>query len=177
MPVRREDDIFPRYRGTPIGKLLEYHNLEAPLQTYDVARLLIGMCMDHRKMLRLPENFAYILRAGGANLRQSEFKISFAIGIGGVRHIALIGHNQCGMVNLAARRDQFVQGMVERAGWTEEQALQHFELLAPTFEIGHEVDFVLAEAARLRACYPGVVVAPMLFLVEDQRLYLLEADR
>ena len=73
--------------------------------------------MDHRKRLRIPDNFAYIIRAGGGNLRYSEFKVSYAIAVGEVKTIALIGHNQCGMVNLISKREQFIQGMVEHAGW------------------------------------------------------------
>ncbi len=34
---------------------------------YVRARLLIGMCMDNRKVLRTPDNFAYVIRGGGAN--------------------------------------------------------------------------------------------------------------
>jgi len=66
------------------------------------------MCMDNRKHLHMPDNFAFIIRTGGANLRYSEFKVSYAIAVGGVRHIALIGHSKCGMVNLAARKEAFV---------------------------------------------------------------------
>jgi len=98
--------------------------------------------MNNRKHLRIPETFAYIIRSGGANLRYSEFKVSYAIAVSGVRSIALIGHNQCGMVNLVARRDQFIQGLVENAGWDwdwewVEERFMHF---APMFEIGNEVD-------------------------------------
>jgi carbonic anhydrase len=130
--------------------------------------------MDHRKHLRLPDNFAYITRSGGANLRYSEFKVSYAIAVGGVRAIALIGHNQCGMVNLAARRGQFVQGLVDHAGWDREWAETHFMHFAPMFEIGNEVDFVLSEGKRLRLRYPNIQVAPLLHLVEDNRLYLVQ---
>src|SRR3990172_12017707 len=112
-PVSKQDDIFPEYRGTPIGLLLEYHNLNHKLDAHTQAQLLIGMCMDNRKHLRIPDNFAYIIRAGGANLRYSEFKISYAIGVGGVKSIALIGHNKCGMVNLVSRRETFINGLVE----------------------------------------------------------------
>src|SRR5690349_20749969 len=63
----------------PIGKLLEYHNLDRPFDVYPSAQLLVGMCMDHRKHLHMPDNFAYIIRTGGANLRYSEFKVSYAI--------------------------------------------------------------------------------------------------
>lgn len=173
MPVNEAGDIFEAYRDTPIGRLLEYHNLGRALDAYQRAELLVGMCMDNRKHLRIPDNFAYIIRSGGANLRYSEFKVSYAIAVGGVKAIALIGHNQCGMVNLMARRDQFIQGLVDTAGWDREWAEEHFMHFAPMFEIGNEVDFVLSEAKRLRLRYPRIQVAPLLYLVEDNRLYLI----
>ncbi|MBF8282511.1 MAG: carbonic anhydrase [Anaerolineales bacterium] len=46
--------MFPEYRDTPIGLLMEYHNLNRPLDEYAQAQLLIGMCMDNRKHLRNP---------------------------------------------------------------------------------------------------------------------------
>ena len=64
-PVTSEDDIYPRYRQTPVGALLRYHNLGTGLDAHTQASLLIGMCMDNRKHLRIPDNFAYIIRAGG----------------------------------------------------------------------------------------------------------------
>ena len=162
------------YRDTAIGHLLEYHNLEKPFLVYDRAQLLIGMCMDNRKHLKIPENFAYIIRSGGANLRYSEFKVSYAIAVGNVRHIALIGHNNCGMVNLAERKNEFINGLVENAGWEREKAEEHFMQFAPMYEIGNETDFVLSETKRLSSRYPKVVIAPMLYLVEDNKLYLLK---
>lgn len=173
-PVSTNEDIFPEYKGTPVGSLLEYHNLNQDYETYTQARLLVGMCMDHRKHLHIPDNFAYIIRAGGANLRHSEFKVSYAIAVGGVKHIALIGHNQCGMVNLAARRELFVKGLIENAGWDVERAEEHFLHFAPLFEIGNEVDFVVSEAQRLRLRYPKVQVAPLLYKVEDNLLYQIK---
>jgi carbonic anhydrase len=171
--VASKEDIFPEYQQTPIGLLLEYHNLQRSYDAYTSAQMLIGMCMDNRKHLRIPDNFAYIIRAGGANLRHSEFKVSYAIAVGGARAIALIGHNQCGMVNLEARRELFVKGLVDNAGWQRAAAEEHFERFAPTFEIENEVDFVLSEAARLRLLYPKIQVAPMIYLVEDGLLYLV----
>lgn len=174
IPVVSGADIPPAYRTTPIGALLEYHNLRRPFDTYTTAQLLVGMCMDHRKHLHIPDNFAYIIRAGGANLRYSEFKVSYAIAIGGVQAIALIGHTECGMVNLMARREQFIEGLVQQAGWEREWATQHFLHFAPMFEIGNEIDFVLSEAKRLRLRYPKVQVAPLLYRIEDSRLYLIQ---
>ena len=169
--VLSKEDILPEYRGTPVGSLLEYHNLNREYETCTQAQLLIGMCMDNRKHLHIPDNFAYIIRAGGANLRYSEFKVSYAIAVGGVKCIALIGHNQCGMVNLAARREMFIKGLVENAGWDRELAEQHFMNFAPLFEIGNEIDFVLTEAKRLRVRYPKTQIAPLLYKVEDNLLY------
>jgi carbonic anhydrase len=171
VPVLAKEDILPALRNTPIGLLLEYHNLNRDYETYTQAQLLIGMCMDNRKHLHIPDNFSYIIRAGGANLRYSEFKVSYAIAVGGVKHIALIGHNQCGMVNLMARKEIFIQGLVETAGWDRDFAEQHFTQFAPMFEIGNEIDFVLSEAQRLRHRYPKIQVAPLLYKVEDNLLY------
>ena len=171
--ISKESDIFPEYVHTPIGRLLEYHNLERPFESHSQAELLIGMCMDNRNHLRIPGNFAFIIRTGGANLRYSEFKVSFAISVGDVKHIALIGHNNCGMVNLSSSRDQFVDGLVRNAGWEAEKAEEHFLHNAPLFEIGNEIDFVLSEARRIRDRYPAVRIAPMIYRVEDHRLYLL----
>ncbi len=175
LSIQSKEDILPEYQHTPIGLLLEYHNLDRPHQTYDKAELLVGMCMDNRKHLHMPDNFAFIIRSGGANLRYSEFKVSFAVAIGQVRHIALIGHNHCGMVNLISRKEEFINGLVE-TGWEKERAEEHFTHYEPMYEIGSETDFILSETKRLRYRYPNIKIAPMLYLVEDNKLYLIKED-
>lgn len=174
LPITSENDIPAHCRDTSVGLLLAYHNLDRPFESYSAGQLLIGMCMDNRKHLHIPDNFAYIIRSGGANLRYSEFKVSYAIAVGGVSAIALIGHTQCGMVNLIARKEQFVRGLVDRAGWQSEQADEHFHHYAPMFEIGNEIDFVLSEVKRLRVRYPKIPVTPLLYRVEDNRLYVID---
>ncbi len=176
LPVTCAAEILPSYRQTPIGLLLEYQNLGRPFDTYATAQLLIGMCMDNRKMLRVPDNFAYILRAGGANLQRVEFKVSFAIALGGVRALALIGHDQCGMVHLPQRRDAFIRGLVENAGWTTKAAATHFDEHAADFEVGDAAEFIRAEAKRLRRRYPTVLVAPLFYLVDYGKLYQVQED-
>lgn len=174
LSIEKPEDIHLQYRETPIGRLLEYHNLNRPFENYSNASLLIGMCMDNRKSLRIPDNFAFIIRAGGANLRTSEFKVSFAIAIGGVSAIALIGHTNCGMVNLISRKKQFIDELVKKAGWDPQMAEDHFLHFSPIFEIGNETDFILSEVKRLRLRYPNILIAPMMYRVEDNRLYLLK---
>jgi len=172
--INSKTDILSQYQNTPIGLLLEYHNLNKQKDQYDSADLLVGMCMDHRKRLNIPEKFAYIIRTGGGNLRNNEFQVSYAIGVGGIKHIALIGHTDCGMVNLIDRKESFVEGLVNIAGWQKGKAEDQFNQFAPIFEVGNAVDFTLNEAKRLRLKYPKVIIAPMLYKVEDNKLYLIE---
>jgi carbonic anhydrase len=174
--VNSIDDIPSMYRGTPVETLFEYHNLKKPFDNYTDSKMLIGMCMDKRKHLHMPDNFAFIIRTGGANLRYSEFKVSYAIAVGGVRCISLIGHNNCGMVNLMSRKKQFVNGLIEATGWDTDQAEDHFRHFAPMFEIGSEKDFILSEVKRLRLRYPKILIAPLFYILEDNMLYFIEED-
>lgn len=161
--VNSSADILPEYRNTPIGLLMEYHNLNKTFREYDQAQILMGMCIDNRKNLWIPDNFAWVIRSGGANLFFHEFQVSYAIGVGGVKHIALIGHNNCGMEKLDVQKAEFVDGMVRNAGWKPENAESHFENLSPFFEIGDAIEFLLCETDRLRKRYPKVKVAPLYF--------------
>lgn len=171
--VNKYDDIFEEYRNTPIGLLLEYHNLGRTFEEHDKPQLLVSMCMDNRKQLKIPNNFSFIIRSGGGNLKFSEFKVSFAIAIGEVKTIALIAHTQCGMVGLSKKRDAFIEGLEKNVGWSKTQAEEHFERYAPIFEIDEENKFAINESKRLRITYPGIQVAPLLYRVEDNRLYQL----
>lgn len=173
-PVRGHDQIFPRYRGTPIADLLAYNNLGMPSPCYIRAELLIGMCMDNRKHLLMPANFAYVMRTGGANLRGLDFQISYAVSVGGVRAICLIGHDQCGMVGLASRREAFVKGLVESAGWDRIKAEEHYDANASRFEIVEAVQFVRSEARRLGELYPKLTVAPLFYFIKDSMLYQID---
>ena len=176
IPVNYREDILPEYRDTPVGLLLEYHNLGRAMDSAAAPQLLIGMCMDSRKSLRIPNDFAFVLRTAGANMRDNEFRISYAIGVGGVRTIVLLAHTDCGMARLHQRRDQFIKGLVNAAGWDEARAVRHFEASAPKFGIRDEVAFVLGEAERLRGIYPRISVVPLLYRVEDDLLYQLCPD-
>ncbi|MDP2958216.1 MAG: hypothetical protein Q8N53_17445 [Longimicrobiales bacterium] len=171
MPVESADDILAAYRGTPIELLLRYHNLgAAPPVTTGHAQLLISMCMDHRKDLVLPNEFAYVLRSAGGSLRDSEFEVSYAVAVGGIGCIALLAHTDCGMARVTHRRETFIEGLSERGGWSPGAAAAHFDHYAARYQIGDALAFVTGEARRLRALYPRVQVAPLLYRVEDDRL-------
>jgi len=172
--IQSKSDIPKELQNTPVGLLLEYNNLDRVDPPFQSAQLLIGMCMDNRKHLHTPDNFAFILRAGGANFKRNQFKISYAIAVGGVRHMALIGHSQCGMVNLKSRKEIFIQGLVSGAGWTREKAEEHFDKYEPIFEIKNETDFILSEVKRLREDYPKIQITPLFYKVEDNLLYVIK---
>jgi carbonic anhydrase len=174
--INKREDILPQYLDTPIGDLIEYHNLNKEKPVYNQAEILVGMCMDNRKHLNIPDNFAYIIRAGGANLQFSEFNLSYAIAVGQVHHIVVIGHNKCGMVNLIARKDQYINDLIINAGWTKSKATESFNHFAPIFEIGNEIEFTVSEVNRLRLKYPKITLAPLLYNVDDNRLYLINED-
>src|SRR5690606_11141431 len=173
IPVSSHADVMEAYKDSPLEELLSYHNFNEPFKEHDRANLLISMCMDNRNQLHIPNNFAYILRSGGANLRHNEFKVSYAVAVGGVRYLAIIAHSQCGMVNLHQRKDKFIDGLVKNAGWDREFAEDHFNQFSPIFEIGNEIDFLLSESARLRGRYPRINVVPLYYKIEDHKLYLV----
>lgn len=172
--VNSKEDILPEYRETPIGLLLEYHNLNRTFCKYTDPQMLIGMCMDNRKNLWIPENFAFIIRSGGANLFYHEFQVSYAISVGDISHIALMGHNKCGMVDIESRKDEFIDGLVKNAGWEKDTAKMHFENLSPFFEIGDENEFVVSEVKRLQKRYPEVTIAPLHFNVDTGKISQIE---
>ncbi|HEX5131675.1 MAG TPA: carbonic anhydrase [Candidatus Krumholzibacteria bacterium] len=171
IPVVRESDILPALADTPVGDLLRYHNLGATPRDYTQAELLVIMCMDSRKKLRIPDNFAFVLRSGGANIRRSEFKVSFAVGVGAIGAIAVIGHSDCRMVGLKGRRNDFINGLVENGGWEREEAAAEFDRYVDEFHIDDAVTFARQEAARLRKRYPKTQVTPLFYTVEDNLLH------
>jgi len=172
-PVVAMEDIFPAYRGTPIGELLAYHNLGAPFQQHPKPELLIGMCMDYRMWLRIPPDFAYILRVGGANLRGLEFHISVAVA-NGVNTVCVIGHDQCAMSGVASRDREFVRHLVEKGGWGHREAWNHFSAHAAHVDIGDVIDFLKWETVHLRRRYPQVFVVPLFYSVSERALYQLD---
>jgi carbonic anhydrase len=170
VPVNDVSDILPEYRGTAVGDLLTYHNLGAQHRRHAEVELLIGLCMDPRLQLRIPSDFAFVLRCAGANLGMLEFDVSFAIAVGGVRWICPIGHDECRMVDVAGKREAFVSGLIEGAGWGRQRAEDHFDEYASRYGFGDAIESVWLEAQRLREKYTGIPVAPLLYSHGERNL-------
>ena len=80
------------------------------------------------------------------------------------------------MVNLEERKDSFVSGLVERAGWTKEIAENHFDQDVSQCEIENEIEYLLKDVERLREQYPKIEVVPLMYLVEDNLLYQIKEE-
>jgi len=173
LAIQRKDDIPAEYLNTPIEELLEYQNFRKVYQPQETPSLLIGMCMDSRKKLQVPQNFSFVIRTGGTNMRDMEFKIAYLISLLDLKYIALIAHNDCRMVNLMSRKDQFVQGMMANAGWDQVMAEAHFDQHAPHFHIDDETSFILKESDRLNTLFPKLTVVPMIYNVGDNNLSII----
>ena len=172
--IKTLNDIPDFLIGTPVEKLIHYHNFNQEFIECESAELLIAMCMDNRKRLNIPEKFAFILRTGGANVSALEFKISFAVAMAGLKYCVVIGHTNCGMVGLKGKRSAVVSGLVEHAGWSQSDAEVHFDKNVDKYHLDNELDFTIAEAKRLHTIYKKQTFVPLLYKVEDNKLYLIE---
>ncbi|MEO7387585.1 MAG: carbonic anhydrase [Gammaproteobacteria bacterium] len=166
-PVRSEADILPAYRGTAVGDLLRFQNLTqgaaGTAQKYSRPEILIATCLEQVTPLRVPEGFSISLHTAAASMKRDPFKVSWAIGVAGVKAIAIVGHDDCQLVDLRAHRDQFVVQMIEAAGWERPAAEQHFDHWSDLFGVENPVEFVASEAVRLQGRYPKVLIAPLLY--------------
>jgi carbonic anhydrase len=162
-PVRAEADILAEWRETPITDLLRFQNLGAATdRKFSTPELLVATPFEDTVRLRLPPGFAIELRTAAANLKRDPFKVSWAIGVAGVRAIALVGTSRSRMTGLTGERDGFVARMIENAGWERAAAEQHFDHWSDLFAVEDPAEFLLAEASRLRARYPRIPVAALL---------------
>jgi carbonic anhydrase len=162
IPVRSEADIFPAYRGNPVGDLLRHHNLAVASRSYPHPEILVSTCMELPAGLRLPAGFAITLLTGAGGMKRMPFKVSWAVGVAGVTAIAVVGHQGCTMVGLRNEREQFVQRLVATGGWERAAAEQHFDHWGDLFEIADPLTFVIEESRRLRLRYPRLLVAPLM---------------
>jgi carbonic anhydrase len=165
------DDILPVYRGTPVEDLLRYHNMGKALPADNTTpKMFVAMCIDFRKFLVIPNDYAFIMRTAGARLKGNEFELLYAIAVGGVSTVVLIGHTDCGMTRVLNQREQFVSGLGQRAGVAPDKAEELFDTYASGYAIEDPVKAMVAQAIDLRGLLNDVMLAPLLYRVSDNRL-------
>ncbi len=174
--ITHEMDMPEEYRDTPIERLILHHNLNHGPERHEKADMLVLMCMDNRQQLRVPRNAAFFLRNSGGTQNGVSFSISFAVAVAGIRYIAVIGHSDCMMVNLGKRRKDFVEHLSEQFMWDRTEAENHFSDMCGQFNKADAAFSVISEAGLLRSAYPGVIVVPLFYSVEDHMLYIIEEE-
>ncbi len=168
--------IPPKYLHTPVQKLLEFHNMGVYHDVYQKPQITIGTCMDYRVVFRIPDKFAYIIRNGGSHLEHSDFHLAYSIAVGHIKAIAVIGHTDCGMLNLEDQKHKFIEGLSHSLHWTEQKTTGFFDNYYLENEIYDEVQFTLKQVATLREKVPNLVIAPFVFDVKDGFLYLIDEE-
>lgn len=172
--VSKPEDIPQFLRDTPIEALLKCQNMgEVDANQTEDPDLVIGMCIDYRKSLSLPQNCAYVIRRTGANMAGSEFSLALALSTG-IEYMALIAHNHCVMSDPHVKRGAFVSALTGKHGWSNDQALSFFDEHASSREIDDAIDFSIKESRRLSNLFRGLKVVPMLFMLEDNLVYLVK---
>ncbi len=172
--IDKPEKIPNEFVDTPIQKLIEYHNCGLEHKNYDKPQLVIGTCMDYRIHLRIPDRFAFIIRNGGASLVHNDFQLAFALTVGGCQAIAVIGHTDCGMVNLASKQDLFIDGMINKLNFSQSDANNLFRTKSPENEIYSEIEFTKKQAQQLKEKYPNIPVIAMIYEVKDNLLYHIQ---
>lgn len=161
---------------TPIEDLLLFHNEKKSVPSgYDNPQLLISLCMDQRISLNLPRGFAFTLRTPGSRLQGLEFAVSYAIAMAEVRTLAVIGHTDCAMTKVQDLKERFVKQLDDwHDQWDAQDALKHFEQWAPVFYIKDMKEHIRSQVAWISKIFPDLLVAPLIYRVEDHHLVLLE---
>lgn len=150
----------------PIEILLQSHNQGQFFPPFDRPVLAVVTCMDFRIQLHMPENFAFVLRTGGANPAPVEPYLAFSVARMGIGAIALIGHTDCAM--------QYPDPYVLNHLPTNEHHIQHYRAQIAALAIGEVEPFTRRQARKLTARL-GLPVVPLLYRVEDHRLVVLDA--
>ncbi len=144
--------------------LLGSHNLEKDYEPFTLPKLAIVTCMDFRIQLRLPRNFAFVLRTGGANIRPIETYLAFSVARTGIHAIAIIGHTDCAM----EKPDPYVVDELP----TDNETKIFYRSQIASLAIRDAREYTLAQAKMLeeRLGLPGL---PLIYDVETHKLELL----
>lgn len=150
----------------PVHTLLRSHNEGAVFPPFFQPELAVVTCMDFRIHLRMPENFAFVLRTGGANPEPVEPYLAFSVARMGIQAIALIGHTDCAM--------QYPDPYVLNHLPTDEEHIRRYRAQIAALAIG-EVELFTRRQARKLSIRLGLPVVPLLYRVEDRQLQHLDA--
>jgi carbonic anhydrase len=168
--IKNVGDIPMRWSGTPIEKLIKAHNFDETIEPSTKPELFISTCIDFRLNPKVPPYFAYESRRANGRLIDAEFMLVYGL-VKGVRHVVLLGHNDCGMTKVAHYKDGVIAVLVDQ-GWPRDRAEHYVTQQGVRYAIADELEALQLEYVRLRRLFPKVEIAPLFADIADGKLYL-----
>ncbi len=172
-----DDDVVAQYAGTSIEALLRSHCRNETIAEPRSAGLLIITCMDARVNFRIPMRLAFEIRTAGANPEPVMPTIAFVTATSDLDSIVVVGHTNCAMCGVDAKRAEMLRVLTEREGWPRGRAESHADRVAAKFRIDDVVTATWAHAATLAALFPTRRIGTFLYDVEDDSMsHIAAAD-
>lgn len=162
--------IPKKWQGTPIESLILSENFGVPIGACEQPQLMIATCIEFRYALPVPRMYAYVMRRASGRLVGSEFSVAYAIARG-VRHLALIGHNDCGMTKVAENAASMADALVAE-GWNPERAKEYISYQSARYAIDDEIDSLEHEYKRLKRLFKRLEIAPLFVCLANTKLYI-----
>jgi carbonic anhydrase len=170
LPLDSLEKIPDYWRGTPIEQLVMAENFGHQINPSPTPQLLIAACIEFRYALPIPKMYAYVIRRASGRLIGSEFSVAYVLSRG-VKYLAMIGHNDCGMTKVKESAPSMVQALVDQ-GWNKDVASEYISYQSARYMMSDELDGLEREFHRLRRLFRKVFIAPLFVCLSDTRLYL-----
>jgi carbonic anhydrase len=168
--ITHPDDVPEKWRNTPIGALIGAHNFDEPITAAGSPQLLVATCIEYRFHPIVPQMYSYVIRRASGRLIGSEFSLVYVLSKG-VRHVVLLGHDDCGMTQVSQHGPGMIATLIEQ-GWDEDRAKEYIAMNAGRYAIQDEVDSLKQEFFRLKKLFRKVEIAPLFISLASQRLYI-----
>lgn len=163
-------DIPEEWLKTPIESIVMAQNFGWPIQGSGKVELLISTCIEFRYALPVPRMYSYVIRRASGRVIGSEFSVGYTLAQG-VRYLALIGHNDCGMSQVYEKAPRVVDAFVDQ-GWEREAAERYVQTQIGRHSIVDELDTLRAEYIRLKGLFRKLTIAPLFVCLHDSKLYI-----
>jgi carbonic anhydrase len=168
--IEGPEDIPEHWRNTPIAALIGAHNFGTPIEATGTPELLIGTCIEFRFQPKVPPMYAYVIRRASGRLIGAEFPLLYTLAKG-VKHVVLIGHDDCGMTQVSKHRQPMIDCLVDQ-GWDRERAEEYVSMQAGRYAIQDEIDSLESEYFRLSRLFKKIELAPLFVSLASEKLYI-----
>ncbi len=114
--------------------------------------------------------YAYVIRRASGRVIGSEFSVGYTLAQG-VKYLAIIGHNDCGMSQLDVKKQAVIDAFVEQ-GWQRDAAEGYVAKHAARHAIDDELLALKDEYVRLKKIFRQLTIAPLFVCLHDSRFYI-----